>query len=225
MSEPATPTTESGERSLYQILCARPELGIFILWASLLTLCYSQVCFALPLQLKETFSADLGAKLYGILMSANGIFVLVLTPPLLRLATRWRALNCLSFSGLCYLIGFGSLAFNLSSLPTLFLSTLLWTIGEIFAVTYGSTFIADQAPVSHRGRLLSLIPLSSSLSMSASPSLVGFCLTYLSFSHLWLGVGLISLCAAIGFLQLNRYAEVEVHQGLATPIVEPPGGQ
>lgn len=37
-------------------------------------------------------------------------------------------------------------------LPLFLLSTLLWTVGEILQVTNASVYVANNSPISHRGR-------------------------------------------------------------------------
>ena len=210
-AEPAARNPEASvEGGVWPILRARPQLLAYAALAILLAMSYEQVHFTLPVTLSALFGEG-GAARFGVVMSANGVCVLLLTPLITAFARADDHLAGLQRAGLCYGLGFGSFALlggavsldpltgGLASWALLYLSAAVWTAGEIFSVNHGSAFVAQESPASHRGRVSGALSLAAGLMRSLSPTLSGALLPLLGAGALWVGVLLMGLAAAAGF--------------------------
>ncbi len=147
----------------------------------LYSIVYSQGSFSLPILLNEMFQLQ-GARYYGYLMSANGITVILLTPLISAVTSRWRSISNLGLAGLFFACGFGVIFFC-SNLPLFFISTIIWTIGEILHAINLNVFLAENAPASHRGRFHALYNSIAGAGHSLGPWLCGLFL--MRFAILW----------------------------------------
>ena len=134
-----------------------------------------------PILLNEMFQLQ-GARYYGYLMSANGITVILLTPLISAVTSRWRSISNLGLAGLFFACGFGVIFFC-SNLPLFFISTIIWTIGEILHAINLNVFLAENAPASHRGRFHALYNSIAGAGHSLGPWLCGLFL--MRFAILW----------------------------------------
>lgn len=192
------------EGSLWRVLRDRPQLVYYTMSSLLMSLAYAQVTFTLPITLTQLVGAR-GAELFGFVMSANGLFVLLLTP----LITSWGEgtphLAGLQRAALAYAVGFAVIALSpllssgqgggVSLYLLLGLSVLIWTGGEVYTVNHGSAFVAQETPASHRGRVNGILPVILGLIRSVSPVLSGALIGALSLSQFWLAVGASPLLA------------------------------
>lgn len=183
------------EGSVFKALRQRPILVSFAIIQMLLGLVYSQFTFSLPLQLNQLFYEN-GAKIYGFLASINGITVLAFTTIVNRVTKKFTTINNLSMVGVLYSLGFGMLFFVGNNLPLLILSTYIWTLGEILSVVNANVFVADNTPVSHRGRLNGIIQSISGLGFTAGPWIAGLMLNIVTLKSIWLIWFAIALLAA-----------------------------
>ena len=158
------------EESLARHLFKMPSLLLVIFVFTLFSFIYGQVNFALPLATKEAFKN--GAQVFGTIGSLNGVLVIFLTPLLCRTMDRFHHLINCSLAGVFYGLGFGVLIFS-NSIEVFFVSTLLWTIGEILTNTYGETYLSTVAPKTHRARFNSLTPLIFGIGGSMSSLVMG----------------------------------------------------
>ena len=162
---------EKVEGSVFKVLLQRPIIIIFGIIMFFIQFTYAEWGFALPLQVGGIFGSE-GAKLYGLLGATNGIIVIIATPFLMRLTGSLSELKNLCLSAFLYVISFLMFGF-INSMPLFFLGVILMTFGEIIGVTNSSTFIANNSPASHRGRLSSILSIISGTGYSISPMVVG----------------------------------------------------
>ncbi|SFD35580.1 MFS transporter [Clostridium uliginosum] len=159
------------EGSVFKVLLKRPILIAFGIIMFFIEFTYAQWVFALPLQLGTLFGSD-GAKLYGLLGATNGIIVIIATPFLMRLTKNTSELNNVCLSGFIYVISFLMFGF-ISSSTLFFFGVILMTFGEVIGATNVSTFIANNSPASHRGRISSILSIISRTGYSISPMVIG----------------------------------------------------
>ncbi|WP_020611062.1 MFS transporter [Sediminispirochaeta bajacaliforniensis] len=202
-----TPDIEDLERpergTFLSILLRRPQLLVFALLGVCINLIYSQHSFALPLYLDSLFGGA-GAAQFGLLMSFNAVTVLVATTLVLGATARFPASFNMGLGALCYLTGFGMLAFvsAFTSFGFFFLSTCIWTVGEILVVTNYQVFVASNTPLTHRGRFNGTMNLSFGIGNMLGPPVAGFFLAHVLFSSFWLFVAGASLIVATGYYLL-----------------------
>jgi MFS family permease len=61
----------------------------------------------------------------------------------------------------------------ISSVPLYIFSTVVWTIGEILNATNSGVYIADHAPMSHRGRFNSILTIITGAGSAIGPLIMG----------------------------------------------------
>ncbi|WP_170240388.1 MFS transporter [Thermosediminibacter litoriperuensis] len=189
------------EGSTLAVLLKRPVLLVYALISVLYTLVYSQSTFSLPIYLKELFG-DAGPKLYGSVMSANAVTVVVCTTLVTNLTSNLRSLINIAGAGMLYALGFGMIMFAKNPW-ILLLSTFIWTLGEILCAVNERAFIAEYTPASHRGRINAVIPLIMGAGFSISPWLTGMFLKYHGVRWVWPLSFFIAAFGATGMFALN----------------------
>jgi len=122
------------------------------------------------------------------------------------LLTRWtihrsRIMN-MSLAAWFYVIGFGMYAFaDVSWL--FFLSTFIWTNGEILMATNGNVFVNQHAPASHRGRFNGVVSLVTGMGATVGPYAGGLILLLSSYRMLWLVMVFLAFVIALLFLHME----------------------
>jgi len=197
---------KSGERGeeggLIKALLTRPTLLLFALCATFFSYAYSQTLFALPL-LTTALYGEAGAPLYGRMMAINGIVVVFLTPFVVTALRRFDALANITISGILYTIGFSLFAFATRSI-TFLLLVAVYTIGEIISATNQSYWVANNTPISHRGRFSAILPIIMGFGHAIAPIAGGAIIQYTSMNILWFTTGLAALAGTIGIALLSR---------------------
>lgn len=191
------------EGSTIKVLLKRPILIFFAIGALLYSFAYSQWGFALPIQLGDLFS-EKGAKLYGILGGFNGIIVICLTPIITSITKKMSILKAMAFGGLFYAIAFGM--FGFIKIPVLFyLAIFIMTIGEILITINQGTFIANNTPASHRGRISSILPLIVGAGYAFGPMIMGEVIDKYTIFTGWIIVSISGLLGMFIMIILGRY--------------------
>lgn len=205
-----------GERAesggMLSALLRRPVLVISSFILLVYSFVYSQHVFTLPLQLKELYGEN-GPLYFGTLMSVNALTVVGFTSILTALTLRLKPVIGMGFGGLFYAAGFG-LIFAIHSMPLFYLSTFIWTLGEILVTTNTGVFIADNTPISHRGRFNSVLGIISGAGFAAGPWLTGLWLRHTSTQMIWAYAFFLALAAsllmfALGLARSKAYVPAE----------------
>ncbi|NCC64834.1 MAG: MFS transporter [Spirochaetia bacterium] len=190
-------STEKGETgSLLKALLTRPRLLLFAFSVTFYSYAYSQTLFALPLLTSKLFGQS-GAPLYGKMMALNGIVVVLFNPILVSSLRRFHPLANSSLSGILYAAGFGLFAFATSNIAFLIL-TVVYTFGEIIAATNEQFYIANNTPISHRGRFSAILPILMGTGHAIAPITGGMIIERYSINSLWLIAAATSLLGAFG---------------------------
>lgn len=185
------------EGSALSALVKRPQILAFGIISMLLSFTYSQVHFSLPLYSNFIFGIDNGAKIFGMLMSTNGIIVVLMTIFIIGNTKKFDASFNVALSAVFWGVGLGMLYF-VSTLKMMLLSTVLWTIGEILNVTNVGVYIANNSPKSHRARFNSLYNIISGTGQAFGPMIIGRYLLNNPIKNVWALTFFIALgCSAI----------------------------
>jgi len=200
---------ESG-KSIFSILFSRPVLIFFALAAFGYRFVYSQWPFLMPLHAEAAFP-EKGAKLFGLLGTANALVVVFGTPFLTSLTAKKSNIRRIFYGGILFTLGFGLLGF-METRMAFFLSVLIFTTGEILEAISTMPFIMNHTPASHRGRMSSVLPLIMGAGYSVGPIVMGGVLDNYGFSLSWIlaaSIVLISTLAmkGIDFSQRNKPLE------------------
>ncbi len=199
------------EGSVFSVLLRRPNLMIFIFIAMILNFVYVQHTFTLPLFMSELFG-DRGPRYYGFIMTFNACVVLFVTPFAVSLTKKINPVFNLCLVALFYAIGFGMIAF-LFRLPLFFLSTLIWTTGEILATTNKQVYVANHTPVSHRGRVNAVLPIVAGIAFASSPVFTGRYIEVFSVRSVWPIAAGLALIGLFGFTGLFLFEKGKKEKG------------
>ena len=116
---------------------------------------------------------------------------------------RLTPLSNITISGLLYTIGFSLFAFATTE-PVFLLLVSVYTIGEIVNATNQGYWIANNTPISHRGRFSAILPIIMGTGHAIAPVIGGAIIQYTDLSVLWLTTGLAALAGTVGIAILRR---------------------
>jgi len=187
---------------LLKALLKRPFLLAFCFISLLLTFVYSQFTFSLPLHLEALFPKQ-GPVFYGMLMTTNALVVIFFTTPTIAGTRKIKPVLTVSLASILFAVGFGMIYF-LDHFSLFFISTIIWTLGEILQATNVNVYIANHTPISHRGRFNSILPIIVGSGFAIGPPVMGRYIEIAGVHAIWPLTGLLSLvCAgALGGLYL-----------------------
>lgn len=191
--------------TIFRVLFERPMLLIFALVVLGYNFTYAQWSFLLPMQMESVF-VDRGAALYGQIASFNGIVVMLFTPLITSLFTKFKPLLRIVIGGVTYIVGFGMFGY-IDTLSMFFLGTFIFTIGEIIITISTSPFIANHTPASHRGRMNAILPLIMGVGFMVGPVLMGEVVKQRSIAEGWHLIAFIMLVSSIAMLGLYIFDE------------------
>jgi MFS family permease len=170
------------DRAFRQAICASLAVGLVFVQAF------------------STFSLEItqhgfSASTYGLLISLNGVLVVLCELPLTTITRRFPARKVMAIGYLLTGLGFAS---NLTerSLPLLVMTIVLFTFGEMVAMPVSGAYVADLAPADRRGLYMGAWGGMWSLAFICGPSL-GMLLFAQSPSILWISCGLLGILAAV----------------------------
>ena len=213
-------TEEAHEGGLLSALASRPYLLVYTLLTTFYGFVYAQHRFALPLQTDAWFGQS-GTRLYGSLMTLNAVMVVALATPVVALTRRWKPVSNVSAAGFLFAAGFAMVAFARTPL-LVFVSTAVWTLGEIVNATSDGAYVANHTPMSHRGRFQSILPIIGGTGFAVSSSVVGGIIERSGLAPVWPLLGLVAAAAATGIALLGW---VEARRAGRTPAVLPSGAE
>lgn len=190
--------------NLLMAFLKRPVLIIFVLFAVLTSMMYAETGFALPLLINESLGEEIGTGFYGWIMMFNAVVVLVFTAVMHYFTGKVKPIYNIAMAAMFYALGLGMLAL-VDSRMLFYFSTLIWTLGEIQAVTNQNVYLMRHTPINYRSRFLAIISLITSFGYISSPWLSGFLLDAFGQQFLWKIVGLTGLVATLGFLGIGFY--------------------
>ncbi|MEP4077025.1 MDR family MFS transporter [Haloferula sp.] len=171
----------------------------------LIAVIFWQISSTLGLQVTDHSGFD--EKAYGFLLGLNGLMIVFLELPL----TNWtRHFNPQRIIAVGYsLVGLSLAMLALGgSMPMLIISMVLLTIGEMIALPINSSYVADLAPESMRGRYMGVMGLSWNAAAGLGPML-GLWVFARSPETLWMLCGFVGLAAA-GIILVRNKAENEI---------------
>jgi len=195
------------EGSALAALFRRPQIIVFGIISMFLSFSYSQVHFSLPLYSNAVFGIDRGARIFGVLMSTNGIVVVLMTIFIIGNTKKFDASFNVALSAVFWAVGLGMLYF-VSTFSMMILSTIIWTIGEILNVTNIGVYIANNSPKSHRARFNSLYGIISGAGQAMGPIIIGKYLINNPIKNVWVITFFIALGSGAIMYCFNIYEKI-----------------
>jgi MFS family permease len=173
------------------------RLFLFFLISSVLgAFVYFQSQTTFPLHVT---SSGLSEADYGLLISLNGLAIVLLELPLVAITQRFPYRPVLALGSVLVGLGFALNAVA-NDLPELAFAVLVWTLGEIVYAPVASAYVADLAPEHLRGRYQGAWGLTWGLGFVLAPAL-GAAIYAWSPNGLWLTCGLLGVLAALLLLE------------------------
>ncbi|MEG1315190.1 MAG: MFS transporter [Anaerovoracaceae bacterium] len=173
------------EKSLIRIVIENPILLTFIICLAILTICYIELDYMLPLQLSDYFGLNAGSKYSSLIWVINGILCVVLTPILVSITKKNHQLLNIGVACILYAVGFSLYAFN-NNIVVFMVAVAVWTAGEILISTGAGVYISNQSPDTHKGRCMSLYEFSRGVGKCLGPVLCGYFLVSHTYGQTWL---------------------------------------
>jgi MFS family permease len=191
------------------------RLFLFFLFSSVLgAFVYFQSTTTFPLEVERSGFSESD---YGLLISLNGLVIVLFELPLVSITQRFPYRPVLAFGSILVGLGFALTAFA-NSLPALGLTVLIWTLGEIVYAPVASAYVADIAPEQLRGRYQGAWGLTWGLAFVLAP-VVGAAIFAWSPDGLWFICGLLGVLAALLLLEARPRAD---RRAFAPPAASAP---
>ena len=184
------------EGSFISVLFRRPALLAFAVVSTIYSFVFAQHGYSIPLQIKEIFGVEIGSKMFGTLMTTNAVVVLVMTLFVTDLTKKIKPILNIAMAGIMCAIGFGMLYFA-NKYIVFFVSTIIWTIGEILQATNSGVYIANHTPMSHRGRFNSILPIISGTGWAVAPYIMGGVIENHGVRTVWSITFVLAISAAV----------------------------
>jgi MFS family permease len=192
----------------------RDRAFLFFLVSSVLgAFVYFQSQTTFPLHVRASGLSDAD---YGLLISLNGLAIVLFELPLVAITQRFPYRPVLTLGSLLVGLGFALNAVA-NDLPELALTVLIWTLGEIIYAPVASAYVADIAPEHLRGRYQGAWGLTWGLAYVFAPAL-GAAIFAWSSDGLWLICGLLGLAAALLLLAARPPRVHPASVPLAAPV-------
>jgi predicted MFS family arabinose efflux permease len=191
--------------SVIDVLLRRPQIMLFLVFNIFISMTYTQTSFSLPVMLANVFGSN-GPKYFGFLMSFNAVTVVTMTFLITPNVKNWKPLSSIALGALLYAVGFGMITF-LRSYPLYFISTFIWTIGEILISTNFGTYIANNTPQNFRARFSAVTSASWVIGAVAGTSLMGRYMDYFGVQAVWVLAFFLAMIGTCGMYMLRIKSE------------------
>jgi MFS family permease len=170
------------DKRLLQVVCACLLIGVV----------FVQVFSSMSL---EITSNGFSPATYGLIISLNGLLVVLCELPLTTITKHYPARRVIAIGFVLIGAGFAS---NLlvRTLPLLLLTTTLFTFGEMISMPVTGAYVADLAPENRRGLYMGTYGMVWAAAFVFGPTL-GTYLFAFNRTALWLGCGVLGILAAL----------------------------
>lgn len=190
------------DKRFRQVLCAALAVGLV----------FVQVFSTMSLQITQS---GFSASTYGLVVSMNGLLVVLCELPLTVITKRFRARRVMALGYLLIGVGFASNVLE-RTLPLLLLTTAMFTLGEMISMPVGGAYVADLAPAEQRGLYMGTYGMVWAVAFVCGPSL-GMLVFSASPVLLWTLCGGLGLVAA-GIISAEKRKQPLIASGQAAGV-------
>lgn len=212
---PVTASAPAAPRTSLVAVLRDPAFMALVGLTFLLACVANQGSVALPIVMGH---AGYSPADYGLVVSLNGLLIVLLQIPITRFVEGRNRALMLSVAALCTGCGFGLTAFA-GSAWFYALTVTVWTAGEMLSVPANMALVAELSPVHARGRYQGVYSLAWSGASFLAPMTAGFLLTAAGGDAVWLCCTLLGVVAAAGYVWLLR----ERPRSRRAPVTARPG--
>ena len=174
--------------------------------------------YAVPILVKDTFSHSL--TYVGIIYTTNALCVLCFSFAIEKFIRRFNALSAMIGAGCFWAAGLMILLVGYS-ISSLWICTVVWTIGEIIASIVVPTFVADRVDAEVKGRFLALNDMVRSLAGILCPVGLGLVWTHWGprmAVMVLVALPFIAIVSYLSLLLVDRFAVLRSgHRRMVTP--------
>lgn len=185
------------------------RLRIFMLGMIPVSMVFFQHESTLSVFLKTDLQLPL--SFYGLLFTINTLLIVSLELLLNVFMMNWPYRANFMIGSALIIAGFAGLFFATHAWHIIVL-TVLWTFGEMILYPSASSYIADIAPIEHRGSYMSLFSTSTNVGLFFGPWAGASLMGHIGGRGLWLACGLWGLLSVIIFY-FTREPESRVIHG------------
>lgn len=196
---PAEPPTTATRVRLSTAAHADPRFLFFLAGVLPVTVIFFQHISSMPLYIVRDL--NLSAASFGLLFSLNCLLIVVLEIPLNAATAHWPHRQTLALGAVLSGAGFGAMAFA-RNFPTLALTVVLWTFGEMLFFPASAAYATDVAPDHRRGEYSGLYTMVFSVAFAIGPWAGTAVLDRFGARTLWASTFVLGLLAAAVFLRL-----------------------
>jgi MFS family permease len=139
-----------------------------------------------------------------MLMTVNALTVILMTPPVTHITMKLKPTYSIIFGGIQYAVGFGMI-YYIKTIYPLIVSTVFWTLGEILIMTNSGVYVANNTPISHRGRFNAVFPVLTGAGYAFGPYLMGAFIDTWGIRPVWKLCFAMSICASFLMLGLTIF--------------------
>jgi MFS family permease len=145
----------------------------------------------------------------GWIYSLNGLMVVFLQFPIVRILAPYRMTSALIAGSILYGVGYGMMGFG-GGFAGMMIAMFIVTMGEIVTTPASMNLVANFSNESNRGRYMGVFGLFNSFGWSIGPLVGGVLLDVATGRPLmvWTTIAGLAFTAAIGFLDLRRRIDV-----------------
>ncbi|MCC9598931.1 MFS transporter [Stieleria sp. JC731] len=198
-TDDANPIRRGNLRESITAIIGDTPFLMFCLSTLLVELVFVQGFATLPLYIRQSGFSNVQ---FGLLMSINGILIVLLQLPLTHWFNRFNAMNIVTIGAALIAIGFGTTGFG-GSFLLIGISIGVWTLGEILQAPTKQSIIAKLAPEHCRGAYMGLFTTCYAIALAIGAPLGGEVLQRLGPMTLWLASGSLSAIAVVIYLAIH----------------------
>jgi len=176
---------------------------LFLVIIALLAFAFFQLFYTVPLFYKQELG--LGEGQIGLLMSLNGIIIVVFEMPLVYLVEQhYSKFTSMALGAILIGLGFLIFSFPLLGLGIAALGVCCLTMGEIFYMPFASAYVATRSSNHNRGEYMALYVIAWSIASVVAPLSGMYISETFGFNSLWVLLFIIGLIGSFGFWSLGK---------------------
>ena len=189
---------------------------LFCVSTFFIALVFVQGLSTLPIYIRQIGYSNLQ---FGLLMSVNGMLIVVLQLPVTHWLSRFNAMSIVLIGGVLISIGFGLTALD-SGVFFIASCIAVWTLGEILQAPFKQSIVTDMAPEDLRGSYLGAFNMCYASALTIGAPIGGEVLHRFGPTTLWVGSSLIALTAVTLYLLIHTTVTRRVAVGVGTPTFD-----
>ena len=200
--------------SLWQVFKENRLVIFFVVLLALYFAVYNQYQYLLTLDM-GSIHGEHGALIFGTVSSINCFTVVVCTPILTKLFSKWMDIRKVALGSMTVTAGYLMYLITRSFVPGYYLVMIVFTWGEILQSISMDSYVTRRVPSSHTGRIVALESVTQSIFMGVFQVAVGWIYDLSGAVPTWavvIGTGVITtvLLAVLAGMDRKTYPQLYV---------------